>query len=162
MSALSMIWPFLTGSKSWSCLSFDHGQKMKLNFNFLWQLWKYILSTGSQDEMLLSVLMCSLQSDWAYMAVYSKPKSKSILKVYLLLYYYNNAKYLIQLLVNLIWSNWLSDPSGADLTLAFAFFSSVQSGASSRSKIGGAYFSDVTGSIQDPIAVPGPCEVTEC
>ena len=37
----------------------------------------------------------------------------------------------------------------------------LQSGASSRSKIGGAYFSDVTGSIQDPIAVPGPCEVTE-
>ena len=36
----------------------------------------------------------------------------------------------------------------------------VQSGASSRAKIGGAYFSDVTGSIQDPIAVPGPCEVT--
>ena len=36
----------------------------------------------------------------------------------------------------------------------------LQSGASSRSKIGGAYFSDVTGSIQDPIAVPGPCEVT--
>ena len=38
---------------------------------------------------------------------------------------------------------------------------SIQSGASSRSKIGGAYFSDVTGSIQDLIAVPGPCEVTE-
>ena len=38
----------------------------------------------------------------------------------------------------------------------------LQSGASSRAKIGGAYFSDVTGSIQDPIAVPGPCEVTEC
>ena len=37
----------------------------------------------------------------------------------------------------------------------------IQSGASSRSKIGGAYFSDVTGSIQDPIAVPGPCEVTQ-
>ena len=36
----------------------------------------------------------------------------------------------------------------------------IQSGASSRAKIGGAYFSDVTGSIQDPIAVPGPCEVT--
>ena len=36
----------------------------------------------------------------------------------------------------------------------------LQSGASSRAKIGGAYFSDVTGSIQDPIAVPGPCEVT--
>ena len=38
----------------------------------------------------------------------------------------------------------------------------IQSGASSRSKNGDAYFSDVTGSIQDPIAVPGPCEVTEC
>ena len=36
--------------------------------------------------------------------------------------------------------------------------SKIQSGASSRRKIGGAYFSDVTGSIQDPIAVPGPCE----
>ena len=35
-------------------------------------------------------------------------------------------------------------------------------GASSRSKNGGAYFSVVAGSIQDPIAVPGPCEVTEC
>ena len=41
------------------------------------------------------------------------------------------------------------------------FFTSLQSGASSRSKIGGAFFSDVSGSIQDPIAVPGPCEVTE-
>ena len=38
----------------------------------------------------------------------------------------------------------------------------VQSGASSCAKIGGAHFLDVTGSIQDPIAVPGPCEVTEC
>ena len=37
----------------------------------------------------------------------------------------------------------------------------VQSGASSRAKNGDAYFSDVTVSIQDPIAVPGPCEVTE-
>ena len=37
----------------------------------------------------------------------------------------------------------------------------VQFGASSRSKIGEAYFSDVTGSIKDMIAVPGPCEVTE-
>ena len=37
----------------------------------------------------------------------------------------------------------------------------VQSGASNRAKIGGAYFSDVTGSIQDPIAVPGPCELRE-
>ena len=41
------------------------------------------------------------------------------------------------------------------------FIEHLQSGASSRAKIGGAYFSDVTGSIQDPIAVPGPCEVTE-
>ena len=40
--------------------------------------------------------------------------------------------------------------------------SGLQSGASSRAKIGGAYFSDVTGSIQYPIAVLGPCEVTEC
>ena len=38
----------------------------------------------------------------------------------------------------------------------------TQSGASSRSKNGDAYFSNVTGSIQDLIAVPGPCEVTEC
>ena len=38
----------------------------------------------------------------------------------------------------------------------------VQSGASSRAKNGDAYFSDVTGSIQDLIAVPGLCEVTEC
>ena len=38
----------------------------------------------------------------------------------------------------------------------------IQSGASSQAKIGGAYFSGVTGSIQDPIAIPGPCEVTEC
>ena len=34
----------------------------------------------------------------------------------------------------------------------------IQSGASSQAK---NYFSDATGSIQDPIAVPGPCEVTE-
>ena len=40
-------------------------------------------------------------------------------------------------------------------------FIQIQSGASSYAKNGGAYFSDVTGSIQDPIAVPGPCEVTE-
>ena len=50
----------------------------------------------------------------------------------------------------------------------FIFFSTgrqntakLQSGASSQAKIGGAYFSGVTGSIQDLIAVPGPCEVTE-
>ena len=36
----------------------------------------------------------------------------------------------------------------------------VQSGASSRAKHGGAYFSVVRGSIKDPIAVPGGHEVT--
>ena len=40
------------------------------------------------------------------------------------------------------------------------FLDVLQSGASSRRKIGGACFSGVTGSIEDPIAVPGPCEVT--
>ena len=42
-----------------------------------------------------------------------------------------------------------------------SFFPQIQSGASSHAKNGGAYFSNITGSIQDPIAVPGPCEVTE-
>ena len=36
----------------------------------------------------------------------------------------------------------------------------IQSGASSRAKHGGAYFSAVRGSIKDPIAVPGRHEVT--
>ena len=36
----------------------------------------------------------------------------------------------------------------------------LQSGASSRAKHGGAYFSAVRGSIKDPIAVPGGHEVT--
>ena len=35
----------------------------------------------------------------------------------------------------------------------------LQSGASSRAKHGGAYFSAVIGSIKDPIAVPGWHEV---
>ena len=35
----------------------------------------------------------------------------------------------------------------------------VQSGASSQAKHGGAYFSAVSGSIKDPIAVPGWHEV---
>ena len=51
-----------------------------------------------------------------------------------------------------------------DLLFAFGYFyktQEVQSGASSQAEIGGAYFSGVTGSIQDPIAVPGPCDVTE-
>ena len=38
----------------------------------------------------------------------------------------------------------------------------LQSGASSRAKHGGAYFSAVRGSIKDPIAVPGQDEVQEC
>ena len=37
----------------------------------------------------------------------------------------------------------------------------VQSGASSLAKHGGAYFSAVYGSIQDPIAAPGPYENQE-
>ena len=36
----------------------------------------------------------------------------------------------------------------------------LQSGASSLAKHGGAYFSAVRGSIEDPIAVPGRHEVT--
>ena len=36
----------------------------------------------------------------------------------------------------------------------------IQSGASSQAKHGGAYFSAVTGSTQDPIAVPGWHKVT--
>ena len=35
------------------------------------------------------------------------------------------------------------------------FFFNIQSGASSLAKHGGAYFSAVFGSIQDPIAAPG-------
>ena len=37
----------------------------------------------------------------------------------------------------------------------------LQSGASSRAKHGGAYFSAVYGSLQDPIAAPGPYENQE-
>ena len=48
------------------------------------------------------------------------------------------------------------------ISLRSLLLKNIQSGASSRAKIGGAYLSGVTGSIQDPIAVPGPCEVTEC
>ena len=39
-------------------------------------------------------------------------------------------------------------------------FGQVQSGASSRAKHGGAYFSAIRGSIKDPIAAPGRHEVT--
>ena len=34
----------------------------------------------------------------------------------------------------------------------------LQSGASSHAKHGGAYFSAVYGSIEDPLAAPGPYE----
>ena len=44
----------------------------------------------------------------------------------------------------------------------FVFQVKVQSGASSRAKHGGAYFSAVRVSIKDPIAVPGRDEVQEC
>ena len=37
-------------------------------------------------------------------------------------------------------------------------FLNVQSGASSQAKHGGAYFSAVYGSIEDPLAAPGPYE----
>ena len=45
------------------------------------------------------------------------------------------------------------------LTSLFLFY--LQSGASSLAKQGGAYFSAVCGSIQDPIAAPGPHETQE-
>ena len=38
----------------------------------------------------------------------------------------------------------------------------VQSGASSPAKHGGAYFSAVYGSIEDPVAAPGPCKPQVC
>ena len=37
----------------------------------------------------------------------------------------------------------------------------IQSGRSSLAKHGGAYFSAIYGSIEDPIAVPGPYENQE-
>ena len=40
-------------------------------------------------------------------------------------------------------------------------FFKVQSGASSRAKHGGAYFSAVYGSIKDPMAAPEPYETLE-
>ena len=72
-------------------------------------------------------------------------------------------------IVTIAWSlidpGWPQGPLGHNLDPLnhwnLNIFFNIQSGASSRAKIGGAYFSDVTGSIQDPIAVPGPCEVTE-
>ena len=46
--------------------------------------------------------------------------------------------------------------------LFLVFFLVLQSGASSHAKHGGAYFSAVSGSIKDPIAVPGQDGVQEC
>ena len=40
----------------------------------------------------------------------------------------------------------------------YFFVPSLQSGASSQAKHGGAYFSAVFGSIKDPLAAPGPYE----
>ena len=44
---------------------------------------------------------------------------------------------------------------------SFQLTDRIQSGASSLAKHGGAYFSAVFGSIQDPIATPGPYENQE-
>ena len=46
-------------------------------------------------------------------------------------------------------------------TLQAKYLDCIQSGASSLAKHGGAYFSAVYGSIQDPIAAPGPYENQE-
>ena len=40
-------------------------------------------------------------------------------------------------------------------TISFEYLLKLQSGASSLAKHGGAYFSAVYGSLQDPIAAPG-------
>ena len=53
------------------------------------------------------------------------------------------------------------EPTTTILVKNWVFFlkMQLQSGASSRAKHGGAYFSAVSGSIKDPIAVPGWHEV---
>ena len=51
-------------------------------------------------------------------------------------------------------------PAGLYTKTSFTLWSQIQSGASSRAKHGGAYFSAVRGSIEDPIAVAGRHEVT--
>ena len=48
-----------------------------------------------------------------------------------------------------------------DVDRSQSIFYFIQSGASSLAKHGGAYFSAVYGSIQDPIAAPGPYETQE-
>ena len=52
--------------------------------------------------------------------------------------------------------NKITTNSSFQLRLQLLFF--VQSGASSQAKHGGAYFSAVYGSIEDPLAAPGPYE----
>ena len=42
------------------------------------------------------------------------------------------------------------------------FVNYLQSGASSLAKHGGAYFSAVYGSIEDPVAAPGHCKPQVC
>ena len=49
----------------------------------------------------------------------------------------------------------ISKHNGQYFYLPGQYFQKLQSGASSRAKHGGAYFSAVYGSIQDPIAAPG-------
>ena len=66
----------------------------------------------------------------------------------------------IQCISNFILAISSENDTHKDKDNVFQRSNMVQSGASSHAKNGGAYFSDVTGSIQDPIAVP--CEVTEC
>ena len=48
--------------------------------------------------------------------------------------------------------------SGLLLLKIYYHQSLIQSGASSLAKHGGAYFSAVYGSIEDPVAAPGPCK----
>ena len=48
------------------------------------------------------------------------------------------------------WTDWINWSLGG--------VKYIQSGASSRAKHGGAYFSAVYGSIEDPMAAPGPYE----
>ena len=54
---------------------------------------------------------------------------------------------------------WINDPEHIDVDENDVEEEGLQSGASSQAKHGGAYFSAVTGSIQDPFFVPGRHEV---
>ena len=64
--------------------------------------------------------------------------------------------------LNSVWSSQLNETKPAHCLLpAEEEKFSLQSGASSLAKHGGAYFSAICGSIQDPISAPGPCENQE-